>query len=78
MAPSQPGAAVAGVQLASRQHSPAASFQMSPAVLFQLWISCAPATEASAAVAMTIATLLISFMTFLFAEQTAAALRLKN
>jgi len=43
MAPSQPTAAVAGVQLASLQHSPEALFQTSPDALLQLWTSCAKA-----------------------------------
>jgi len=64
-APSQPTAAVAGVQLLSRQHWPTEFFQTSPALLFQLWISCAPATVASAAAARAIATRFNFFMTFL-------------
>jgi len=49
MAPSQPTAAVAGVQLASRQQRPVEFFQASPEALRQLSTDWAPATVASAA-----------------------------
>jgi hypothetical protein len=47
MAPSQPGAAVAGVQELLRQHSPGVFFQTSPEELTQLLIS--PAVDTMAA-----------------------------
>ena len=67
IAPSQPGAAVAGVQLASRQHSSLVPFfQTSSRLPFiQLSIVCAPAAVTSAAEANNIATLLSFFMVLL-------------
>jgi len=50
MAPSQPGAAVAGVQELLRQHSPEEFFQTSPAVDSQLLISPADVKPANASV----------------------------
>jgi hypothetical protein len=58
MAPSQPWAAVAGVQLASRQHSSLVPFfHTVPSAARQLSTVCAPAAVAKAAVAKSIATL---------------------
>ena len=54
-APSQPLAAVAGVQEEFLQHSPEEFFQTSPAELRQLLISCATAVVARATVATNIA-----------------------
>jgi hypothetical protein len=66
MAPSQPTAAVAGVQLASRQHNSLVPFlQVVPLALTQLSTVCALATVASAAAAISIATLLNVFMVLL-------------
>ena len=48
IAPSQPGAAVAGVQELLRQHSPEEFFQTSPAVDSQLLISPADVKPANA------------------------------
>ena len=64
MAPSQPAAAVAGVQLASRQHSSLVPFfQTSSLVpLRQLSTVWAPAAVARAAVANSMAILLSFFM----------------
>jgi hypothetical protein len=50
MAPSQPGAAVAGVHELLRQHSPDAFFQTSPAEESQLLISPADVKPANASV----------------------------
>jgi hypothetical protein len=71
MAPSQPGAAVAGVQLASRQHSSLVPFfQTCSAVpLRQLSIVWAPAAVASAAEANIIATLFSFFMVLLLGKK---------
>jgi hypothetical protein len=65
MAPSQPWAAVAGVQLASRQHNSFVPFFHTSSLvpLRQLSTVCAPAAVASAAVANSIATL-FSFCMF--------------
>ena len=67
MAPSQPTAAVAGVQKLSRQQSSLLPFFQtnSEEPLRQLSMDCAPAAEASAAVANNIATLLSFFMVLL-------------
>jgi hypothetical protein len=67
MAPSQPLAAVAGVQLLLRQHrSPAPFFQASsPLPFLQLSTVCAPAAVTSAAEASNKATLLNLFMVVL-------------
>ncbi len=67
MAPSQPGAAVAGVQNALRQHNSFVPFLQtcSPVPFFQLSIVCAPAAVTSAAEANNIATLLSFFMVLL-------------
>jgi hypothetical protein len=72
IAPSQPTAAVAGVQLASRQHSSLVPFfqTSSPVPLRQLSTVWAPAALASAAVANTIATLFSFFMVLLKGEIT--------
>jgi hypothetical protein len=68
MAPSQPWAAVAGVQLALRQHSSLVPFfhTRSPVPLRQLSTVCAPAAVARAAEANSIATLFNLFIGFLF------------
>jgi hypothetical protein len=73
MAPSQVAAAVAGVQLASRQHSSLVPFfQTVPSAARQLSIvaptaecPAAAAADAMAAVAISIATLFNFFMVFL-------------
>jgi len=67
MAPSQAAAAVAGVQVASRQQYSAVPFfqASSPVPLRQLSTDCAPAAVAKAAEANTIATLLNFFMVLL-------------
>jgi hypothetical protein len=80
MAPSQPAAAVAGVQLASRQHSSLVPFfqTKSPVPLRQLSMVCAPAADASAAEANNIATLFSFFMVFLLRGKAADALRKKD
>jgi hypothetical protein len=67
IAPSQPTAAVAGVQLASRQHNSLVPFfqTRSDVALRQLSIVWAPAADAMAAVAISIATLFSFFMVFL-------------
>jgi hypothetical protein len=67
MAPSQPLAAVAGVQKASRQHNSLVPFLQtrSPALFLQLSVDCAPAAPAKATEANNIATLLSFFMVFL-------------
>jgi hypothetical protein len=66
MAPSQPTAAVAGVQLASRQHNSLVPFfQVMPLLLTQLSTVWALAVVASAAVAINIANLFILFMVLL-------------
>jgi hypothetical protein len=63
MAPSQPAAAVAGVQDASRQHSSFVPFfHTVPSAARQLSTVWAPAAVASAAVANSIATLFNFFM----------------
>jgi hypothetical protein len=79
MAPSQPTAAVAGVQLASRQQSSFVPFfqASSPVPLRQLSIVCAPAAVARAADAINIATLLSLFMVFLLRDKAADSLRKK-
>jgi hypothetical protein len=78
MAPSQPGAAVAGVQLASRQHSSLVPFfQASPEALRQLSTDWAPAAVARAAEAINIAALLRLFMVFLLRDKAADSLRKK-
>jgi hypothetical protein len=63
--PSQPAAAVAGVQLLVRQHKPLPFFHASPEALRQLLMSCALATEANPRVATINANLLSFFMVFL-------------
>jgi hypothetical protein len=67
MAPSQPGKAVAGVQLASRQQYSLEPFFQDSSFepFFQLSTVCAPAAVASAAEANNIATLLSFFMVLL-------------
>jgi hypothetical protein len=77
MAPSQPWAAVAGVQLLLRQHWPTLFFQTSPEELRQLSTVCAPAAVAMATVATSIATLVNFIMVFLIKDK-AAAWRQKN
>jgi hypothetical protein len=71
MAPSQPAAAVAGVQEASRQHSSLVPFfqTSSDVPLRQLSIVWAPAAEARAAEANSIATLFSFFMVLLMGER---------
>ena len=79
IAPSQPAAAVAGVQLASRQqYSAVPFFQASPEALRQLSTDCAPEAVAKAAEANTIATLLNFFMVLLMGINTADILRKKR
>jgi len=80
MAPSHPAAAVAGVQVASRQHSSLVPFfqACSPVPLRQLSTDCAPAAVAKAAEANTIATLLNFFMVLLMGINTADILRKKR
>ncbi|MCY1543192.1 hypothetical protein D9M68_789950 [compost metagenome] len=75
MAPSQPTAAVAGVQFALRQHSSLVPFfQTSSLVpLRQLSMVWAPAAVAMAAVAISIATLLSFFMVFLLVSRRQSA-----
>jgi len=75
MAPSQPAAAVAGVQATSRQHKPVEFFQTSPDTPRQLSTVWAPATVESAAAAISIATL-FSFFMVLLEEKAAAARRI--
>jgi hypothetical protein len=66
MAPSQPTAAVAGVQLASRQQSSLVPFfQTVPSVLRQLSTDCALAAVARATVAINIAILFNFIMVYL-------------
>src|SRR3990167_1185251 len=67
IAPSQPGAAVAGVQKLSRQHNSLVPFfqTISLVPFFQLSIVCAPAAVTSAAEANNIAILLSFFMVLL-------------
>ena len=78
MAPSQPAAAVAGVQVASRQHSSLVPFfQAWPAPLRQLSSDCALAAVAKAAEANTIATLFNFFMVLLMGNKSADILREK-
>ena len=78
MAPSQPAAAVAGVQVASRQHSSLVPFfQAWPVPLRQLSTDCALAAVAKAAEANTIANLLNFFMVLLMGINTADILRKK-
>jgi hypothetical protein len=79
MAPSQPAAAVAGVQVASRQHSSLVPFfQAWPVPLRQLSTVCALAAVAKAAEANTIATLMNFFMVLLMGINTADILRKKR
>ena len=79
MAPSQPAAAVAGVQVASRQHSSLVPFfQAWPVPLRQLSTDCALAAVAKAAEANTIATLMNFFMVLLMGINTADILRKKR
>jgi hypothetical protein len=79
MAPSQPAAAVAGVQVASRQHSSLVPFfQAWPVLLRQLSTDCALAAVAKAAEANTIATLMNFFMVLLMGINTADILRKKR
>ena len=79
IAPSQPAAAVAGVQVASRQHSSLVPFfQAWPVPLRQLSTVCALAAVAKAAEANTIATLLNFFMVLLMGINTADILRKKR
>ena len=80
MAPSQPAAAVAGVQVASRQQSSLVPFfqACSPVPLRQLSTDCAPAAVAKAAEANTIANLLNFFMVLLMGINTADILRKKR
>jgi hypothetical protein len=74
MAPSQPTAAVAGVQLESRQHSSLVPFfQVVPSELTQLSTVCAPATVTSAAEAISIATLFNFFMVLLRGKNRSSA-----
>jgi hypothetical protein len=70
MAPSQPAAAVAGVQLASRQHSSLLPFFQTSSLepLRQLSMVCAPATVAKAAEATNRATLFNFFTVSPLAE----------
>ena len=78
MAPSQPAAAVAGVHVASRQHSSLLPFfQAWPVPLRQLSTDCALAAVAKAAEANTIANLLNFFMVLLMGINTADILRKK-
>ena len=78
MAPSQPAAAVAGVHVASRQHSSLLPFfQAWPVPLRQLSTDCALAAVAKAAEANTIANLLNFFMVLLMGINTADILRNK-
>ena len=79
MAPSQPAAAVAGVQVASRQHSSLVPFFQvsSPVPLRQLSTDCALAAVAKAAETNTIANLLNFFMVLLMGINTADILRKK-
>ena len=79
MAPSQPAAAVAGVHVASRQHSSLEPFfqACSPVPLRQLSTDCALAAVAKAAEANTIATLMNFFMVLLMGINTADILRKK-
>jgi hypothetical protein len=78
MAPSQPTAAVAGVQLASRQQSSCVPFfQTSPEALRQLSTDWAPAAVARAAEAINIDTLLNLFIVFLLWDKAADTLRKK-
>jgi len=79
IAPSQPAAAVAGVQVASRQHSSLVPFfQAWPVPLRQLSTVCALAAVAKAAEANTIATLMNFFMVLLMGINTADILRKKR
>jgi len=65
IAPSQPGAAVAGVQEEFLQHSPEAFFQTSLEELRQLLITCAEAAEANVTAANKTAKRLNLFMMLL-------------
>jgi alkylhydroperoxidase family enzyme len=66
MAPSQPTAAVAGVQKLSRQHSSLEPFFTTvPSAARQLSTVCAPAAEANATAAINIANLFNFFMILL-------------
>jgi hypothetical protein len=80
MAPSQPAAAVAGVQLAPRQQFSAEPFfqASSPAPLRQLSTDCALAAVAKATEANSIANLLNFFMVLLMGIITADILREKR
>ena len=79
IAPSQPAAAVAGVQVAPRQHSSLVPFfQAWPVPLRQLSTVCALAAVAKAAEANTIATLMNFFMVLLMGINTADILRKKR
>jgi hypothetical protein len=79
MAPSQPAPAVAGVQLALRQHcSLVPFFQTVPELSRQLSTVCAPAAVARAAEANNIATLFSFFMVFLLGDKAADSLREKD
>ena len=79
IAPSQPAAAVAGVQVAPRQHSSLVPFfQAWPVPLRQLSTDCALAAVAKAAEANTIATLMNFFMVLLMGINTADILRKKR
>jgi hypothetical protein len=70
IAPSQPTAAVAGVQVASRQHNSLVPFfQVIPVALTQLSTVWAPATAESAAAATSIASL-FSFIMVLLKEKS--------
>ena len=77
MAPSQPTAAVAGVQKLSRQHSSLLPFLQtsSELPLRQLSMDWALAAEASAAVANNMTTLFKFFMVILSETKAAARLR---
>jgi hypothetical protein len=77
MAPSQPGAAVAGVQLASRQQRPVPLFHVSPVALRQLSTVWALAAVAKTAEANTITTCLKFFMVLLMGNKSADILREK-
>jgi hypothetical protein len=67
-APSQSGAAEAGVQPLERQHRPVLFFHTSPAELRQFWMSCALATETKPKAATIKANLLSFFMVFLWVK----------
>jgi hypothetical protein len=73
MAPSQPGAAVAGVQELLRQHSPGVFFQTSPDEFTQLLISPAVETVAAPNKDKATARFLRFFMRFLLIEKSRAS-----